>query len=459
MNKKHIIVLFTLVILMFSSNSIFGQTNAEIRDEIDQLLNKYYSMNKFMGSVLVVRDGEIIISKGYGFADIAHNVHNTPQTAFRIGSVSKQFTAMAILQLYDKELLDINDPISKYIPYYPNGEKITIHNLLNHTSGIPNLTDFEGFQNYMKIDHEIDEILEYFMNKPLEFDPGEQFKYSNSGYIVLSKIIEVVSEQPFKTYISENIFQPLDMQNSGLDDYYTIIPGMAEGYIFWDGNYRYDEYVSMTIPLGGGGLYSSAEDLYKWDRALYESDILSDSSKNLMFSKSVIQDSSDTTTYYGYGWGISKEDGKTKYSHSGGIEGFLSYIGRYPDDDLTIIILANNILTSLGGIRKSIFAILTDKPYEFPEINIEIEIDPAIFEKYTGVYRLSPDLEFTILIDNDKYFVQGPEGERLELYPKSELSFFIKEIDIIIDFIIENNNVKGFILNQIGREYELEKIE
>jgi len=456
---KKYFILTMLIVLNFSANLIYGNINNEIREEIDILITEYNKLNKFIGAVLVAKDGEIIISKGYGMADIAHNIPNTPETAFRLGSVSKQFTAAAILQLYDKGLLDIYDPISNYIPFYPNGDKITIHNLLNHTSGIPSLTDFEDFDEYMKIDHELDEILEYFMNKPLEFTPGEQFKYSNSGYIVLTKIIEIVSDQQYQTYMFENIFQPLVMQNSGLDDYYTIIPNMAEGYVFYDGNYMYDDYVSMSIPLGAGGLYSTIDDLYKWDRALYNSDFLSDSSKNLMFSKTVLMDSSDSSSFYGYGWGISEEDNKVKYSHSGGIQGYISYIARYPDDNMTIIILSNNIFTSLGNIRKSIFSILTDKPYDLPEEIIEIELDPSIFEKYTGVYRLSNDMEFIILIDNNKYFIQGPDGEQLEIHPKSEISFFITEIDISLDFIIEDNIVTGLILNQIGSKYELEKIE
>lgn len=459
MRRKLFYIILSCVIFVFSINFIHAKTNNEISEEIDQLLDKYYSMNKFMGSVLVARDGEVIFSKGYGYADIAHNIYNTPETVFRLGSLTKQFTSVAILQLYERGLLDVKDPVSRYIPDYPNGERITIHNLLNHTSGIPSFTDFEEYDDINKNDMEIDEIIELFSNKDLEFEPGEMFKYSNSGYLLLTKIVEVVSGQTYEEYLYKNIFIPLNMDNSGLDDYFTIVPNRAEGYIFWDGDYQYDEYVSMSIPLGAGGLYSSVEDLYRWDRALYENEILSENAVDLMFSRSILLDSSDMTKNYGYGWFISEVDGKVKYSHSGGIEGFVSYIARYPEDDMTIIILANNILSPIGNLQRSIFAILTDKSYELPVEYVEIELDPTLFERYTGVYRLNPEMEFTVLIKEEKIYLQGPDEKEVELFPKSETSFFIKEMDIVIDFIIEDENVSGLILNQMGNPHEMEKIE
>jgi len=453
------IIIFSCVIFVFSINFIHAKTNNEINEEIDQLLDKYYSMNKFMGSVLVAKAGEVIFSKGYGYANIAHDVPNTSETVFRLGSLTKQFTAVAVLQLYERGLLDVKDPVSRYIPDYPNGEKITIHNLLNHTSGIPSFTDFDEFNDINKNDMEIDEIIELFSNRDLEFDPGEMFKYSNSGYLLLTKIIEVVSGQSYEEYLNKNIFIPLNMDNSGLDDYFTVVPNKAEGYIFWDGNYQYDEYVSMSIPLGAGGLYSSIEDLYIWDRALYGNEILRENAMDLMLSRSILLDSSDMSKYYGYGWFISEVDGKVKYSHSGGIEGFVSYIARYPDVDMTIIILSNNILSHMGNLQRSIFAIMTDKSYELPVEYVEIELDPTLFERYTGVYRLNPEMEFIVLINEEKIYLQGPDGKKVELFPKSEISFFIKEMDIVIDFVIENEIVSGLILNQMGNPHEMEKIE
>ncbi len=459
MRGKINFIIFSCVIFVFSINFIHAKTNNEILEEIDQLLDKYYSMNKFMGSVLVVRTGEIIFNKGYGYADISHGVENAPETVFRLGSLTKQFTAVAVLQLFERGLLDVNDPVSLYITDYPNGDKISIHNLLNHTSGIPSFTDFDEFNDVKKNDMEIDEIIELFSNRPLEFEPGEMFKYSNSGYILLTKIIEVISGQSYEEYMTEYIFTPLNMENSGLDDYYTVVLNKAEGYIFWDDNYKYDEYASMSIPLGAGGLYSSIEDLYRWDRALYGTEILSENSKNLMFSGSILIDTSDMSKYYGYGWFISEVESKVKYSHSGGIEGFVSYIARYPDDDMTVIILANNILSSISEIQRSIFAILTDKPYELPVEYVEIELEPALFERYTGMYRLNTEMEFTVLTEGEKIYLQGPDGKEVELFPKSETSFFIKEMDIVIDFVIEDEIVVGLILNQMGNPHEMEKIE
>jgi len=241
-------------------------------------------LGNFSGSVLIAKGDEVLVRKGYGLANIEIDVPNTPKTKFRLGSVTKQFTAMAILQLQEDELLSVNDPLSKFIPDYPEGDKITIHHLLTHTSGIPNLTDFPELEKIKKIKTPIEEIIKIFKNEQLEFAPGEKHQYSNSGYTLLGYIIEKASGKTYEEYLKENIFIPLNMKDSGYDHYNTVLLNRASGYSPGKDGIVNAKYIDMSIPFGGGCLYSTVGDMYLWDRALYTDKLLSESSLNEMFT-------------------------------------------------------------------------------------------------------------------------------------------------------------------------------
>jgi len=209
----------------------------DIEAKVDGYISPYLKIGNFSGSILIAKEGRILLSKGYGMANLEHDVPNTPQTIFRLGSVTKQFTSMAIMQLQEKQLLNVDDPIAKYLPTYPNGEEITIHHLLTHTSGVPDFTSFPDYEKTMMLPSPVEKTIERFKDKPLEFTPGEKFKYSNSGYILLGYIIEKVSGKSYEEFLKENIFQPLNMMNTGYDHHHTLLKHRASGY-----------------SIGGGGL-------------------------------------------------------------------------------------------------------------------------------------------------------------------------------------------------------------
>ena len=303
----------------------------------------------FSGAVLAAKGDTILMSRGFGKADIEKNMQNTPNTVFRIASLTKQFTAASILILEQEGKLKTGDTVSKYIPDYPHGDKITLHSLLTHTSGIAEHTGPELFRAENQHDYSPAELIALFKDKPMMFEPGEQYKYCNSNYVLLGYIIESVSGLEYKDFIKEKIFTPLGMDNSKYGGNY---PGdnEAQGYRADPKGLKKAVYLDMSIPYSAGGLCSTVEDLYKWDRSLYTNKLLSDESIEKMFtpfSKGIM---------YGYGWRILPEG---KMSHRGGIHGFSSKIYRDTSEEIVIIMLSNiegqSLTPEFGGLLKQVY--------------------------------------------------------------------------------------------------------
>jgi CubicO group peptidase (beta-lactamase class C family) len=301
------------------------------------------------GCVLVASEGRIVLCKGYGMANFEHDIPNTPQTIFRIGSITKQFTAMAIVMMHELKLLNVNDPIARYIPGYPNGDIITIHHLLTNTSGIPNFTGFDDYVAKMRLASSTEETVARFSDKPLLFEPGERFDYSNSGYVLLSYIIERVTNRDYEDYIHHAILKPLGLINSGYDNAKKILKNRASGYEVCGGMVN-AEFTDMSIPSGAGGLYSTIEDLYIWGLALHTQRQINEQAYERM-----------TTPFkdrYGYGLFIYEEEilgsSRKVIGHSGGINGFLSEMKHYKNEDLTVIVLSNLVKTQVGPISQQL---------------------------------------------------------------------------------------------------------
>jgi CubicO group peptidase (beta-lactamase class C family) len=321
----------------------------------------------FCGNVLMARDGKILFNKGYGLANREWEAPNAPKTKFRLGSITKQFTAMAIMQLQEKGLLDVKDPFSKYAPDFPNGDRFTLHHLLKHTSGVFSLTSLPDYSTFMVLPLTMEEIFEKFQDRPLEFEPGSHFKYSNSGYIMLGHVIEVVTEGDYADYLRDNIFAPLSMEDTGYDEFTRVIQHRASGYAYDrdENTYTKAPYIDMHIPHGAGALYSTVEDLYKWDRALYTEKLISAESLDTIFTPGL--------NGYGYGWRIVESNGRKIHAHNGGINGFVSHISRYPEEKEVLIILSNLVTSKMQDIRRDLSAILSGRPYEMPEVKVVIK--------------------------------------------------------------------------------------
>jgi CubicO group peptidase (beta-lactamase class C family) len=336
--------------------------------EMKNYLQAYLETGYFMGSVMVAQAGEVLLNQSYGIANLEHKIPNTSQTKFRIGSITKQFTAMAILRLHEQGLLDVKDSISVHIPDYPKGERITVHQLLTHTSGIPDFTSLPDAEQNQARKVTLDELISWFSNLSLLYPPGDRYQYTNSGYVILAKIIEVASGQSYPNYLQHQILEPLQMLDSGYDQHKLILPHRASGYIKTETGYENAPFCDMSQPSGAGAMYSTIEDLYKWDRALYTDKVLNEHSRNAMFSPIVRIGSKEPKTYYGYGWEIDCHHGRDRQIHDGEIDGFRAIISRYPAEQIVVIALSNVMQVSIEQIANDLAAILFGEPYKLPEL-------------------------------------------------------------------------------------------
>ena len=354
-----------------------------IPERVAQLVEKYAEYGQFNGSILVSQNGNVIYKKAFGMADIELKAPNEVDTKYRLASVSKQFTAMLVLQLVQQGKLDLNVPITTYLPDYPKarGQKISLHNLLTHSSGIPNFTNFPEYQTkIMRNPHTPEELVHLFDTLPLEFEPGQQFRYSNSGYVLLGYIIEKVSGKSYEQCLKDQIFIPLKMNNSGYDHTNAILPKRALGYDMAGKDFVNAGFIDMSVPFSAGSLYSTVEDLYLWDQALYSDVLLPAKLREKLFTNYF----EGKPGNYGYGWGVypmpSVRLGKTFMftEHSGGINGFNTFISREINDKHCVIALSNTTGVALGDLSHTIEAILYDMPYDMPKKSLAFELAELI---------------------------------------------------------------------------------
>ncbi len=332
---KRVFVAFVFALLLTGNlGVILAQGDVGPLPRIEEYLNTQAEEGLLKGSVLIAQDGEILLSQGYGMANLAWDNPNTPDTKFRIASITKQFTAMAILLLQERGSLSVQDPICQYLEECPETwQDITIHHLLTHTSGIP---DPRVSQEEEMLPIRPYQIIDRFIDEPLDFSPGEEWSYSNSGYQILGYIVEEVSGDSYSKFLQENFFEPLGMADTGYEGALrNIIERYAEGY-------RNDQtraaYYDMSNEFAAGGLYSTVEDLYLWMQALHNGEVVSQESWDMMLEAAV---SIDEETAYGYGLFIDSTDGRSTIGHPGTMPGFQGMQTHWTDDNVTIVILSN----------------------------------------------------------------------------------------------------------------------
>jgi CubicO group peptidase (beta-lactamase class C family) len=317
--------------------------------QIDAFLTRLVALQGFSGAVLVARKGHILLSKGYGGADLDRHVPNTPTTEFRIGSITKQFTALAILLLQEQGKLHVTDHLCRYVPQCPKDwQPITIHQLLTHTSGIPNYTALPGYVAWKMYPATPTQLIAHVKDKPLDFKPGTRWRYSNSGYVLLGYIIEKVSGESYATFLQQHIFAPLRLSHTGYDQDHPALPHHATGYTSWDAPAT---YAAVSVYFAAGGLYSTVEDLYRWDHALLTRTVIPKTLVQTLFTPfvTICREHCDpfasgvhpTRVSYGYGWGISQGGQRRAIGHPGRVEGFVALNQLYPDDKAIVIVLSN----------------------------------------------------------------------------------------------------------------------
>jgi CubicO group peptidase (beta-lactamase class C family) len=415
---------------------------------MEEAIHGYVNTNQFMGSILVARDEQILLDKGYGYANLEWQVPNSPDAKFRIGSITKQFTAACILLLEERGKLKTEDLVKKYLPDAPAAwDHITIYNLLTHTSGIPNFTDFPDYHASEATPTTPEQLVARFRDRPLEFQPGEDWAYSNSGYVLLGYLIEKITGQRYQDFVKENLFKPLGLQDSGYDSNTAIIPHRAAGYSRWHNAPANARYIEMSVPFSAGSLYSTTHDLLRWEQALFAGKLLSAASLEKM-----------TTPFkhdYACGLMVHPVNGHKMIAHEGGINGFVTMLAYYPDDKLTVIVLGNLEGGATVEIANYLAAIAHGEKVTLPSERKAVPVQPDSLAKYVGTYELSPKFSIVITLEDNQLMAQATNQPKLPIFPESETEFFYnyKVVDAQLEFFKnDQGQTTHLVVHQNGQD-------
>ena len=409
---------------------------------MEQVIQSHVSAGTFMGTVLVARDGAVVLDKAYGMANLELEVPNTPATKFRLGSITKQFTAASILLLEERGKLKIDDKVKTYLPDAPMAwDRITVFNLLTHTSGIPNFTSLADYSTIKLSARTAESSVVAVHDKTLDFGPGEKMSYSNSGYLVLGAIIEKVSGQSYEKFVADNIFTPLGMNDSGYDSNTAIIKRRASGYIKTPAGYVNAGYIHMSIPHAAGALYSTTGDLLKWEQALFAGKVVSKASLDRMITP--------FKNDYALGLTSTIDKGRRGIAHGGGIDGFNTHLAYYPDTKTVIVALSNVNGPVPGAVAAQLGALMHGDTVTLSSERKEITVPVATLSKYVGAYELGPGAVMTITLEGERLMGQLTGQGKLPIFPQSETLFFLRVVDAQIEFAADASSL---VLHQNGRD-------
>lgn len=347
----------------------FPRARPNIEHQVDELIERYRRNQRFAGVVLVAQEGDILVHKGYGMADLAHEVPNQPGTKFNLGPLTMQFTALAVMQLQGKGALNVDDRLTRWFPTHAEWERVTVHHLLTHSSGIYDFRDLPGYSDSVRFETYPTALITYIEDQPLKFEPGSRFSFSNTNYLVLGAVIEQVTKQHYADYVRDNIFQPAGMVQSGFLDTHQVVENLAEGYKWIDANTTWQaDFVDPSWLFAAGGAYATAEDLYRYDRALRSGQLVSKESVETMVTPhSEVVMGSYTGPYeepsgYGYGSYTGTLSGQRFLGHAGSQFGFSADLLRFPDPDLTVIVLSNIEQAPVPEISQSLARLVLVQP-------------------------------------------------------------------------------------------------
>jgi CubicO group peptidase (beta-lactamase class C family) len=432
------------------------QSAAKMQRRIDSLLSQKFKSNEPGVALLIADKDRVIYEKAFGSANLELGVPMKPGMVFKLGSITKQFTAVAILQLAEQGKLSLQDSLQRYVSDFPSrGHTITIEHLLTHTSGIKDYLQIDYGSPYIeRWDFSPKQLIDSFKNQPLDFPPGTAFRYSNSGYALLGYIIEKVSGETYSTYLQKNIFKPLGLDHTAIDNAKLLIPGRVNGYNKNRNNYENADYWSSTIAYAAGAMVSNVSDLFKWHKALKTGKPVKKSTLEQAFRPFRLNNGK--ATEYGYGWFIREMNGIRMIEHGGSITGFRSREMYFPDEDVFITILFNNQSIAADELSMAIATLALGKPF-----HKEISIDAVTMNTYLGTYSLvqDPRRTITIIKERDKLIAKVAGQSDHELVFQSATRFELRNIGGLTgEFMLEGGKVVKFVINQ-GGVYEWKKVE
>jgi len=464
---RKIIIAITFFLLHYSQTQAQSANDNDLASSIDSLITTQFKPNEPGISVLIANKNGIIYQKAFGSADIELNVSMQPDMVFRIGSITKQFTAIGILQLMEQGKISLQDSIQKYIKGFPSkGYTITIENLLTHTSGIIDYTSMNDPDQYIeRKDFTPNFLIDYFKNEPLQFQPGTKYNYSNSNYVLLAYIIQMVSGKTYHEYMRENVLAPAGLMNTYYANESTIIPKRVMGYIRYKRSYKNCDYQTISLGYGCGDLLSTVEDLYKWNIALLAYKLVKKETLEKAFTPFTLNNG--TRTSYGYGWFIDSLDDVNRIHHEGQVSGFIAQEEYFPDIE-TYVALMTNVKTSDDTtdfsdnrfrLMNNIFELAIGKSLEK-----EVAVSDTLLDKYVGTYSATFKKNQTLTIckkDGKLYMdLSNGTGNQMLMQPLSDTEFLLPDVRRIrttCDFVLEKGKVQNLIVTQ-GKKYEWKKI-
>lgn len=432
------LLVFALFVAMHPTTA--QSIDAKISTELDEIFNNQFPAGGSGAAVLIAQKGKIVYHKAAGMANLELEVPMKTDHVFRIGSVTKQFTAAAILLLAEQGKLTLQDDLTKFLPDYPTkGKKITVEQLLNHTSGIKSYTNMPEWDGMMRRkDFTVEALIDLFKDQPMEFEPGAAWNYNNSGYILLGAIIEKVSGQTYAEFIDSKFFKPLGMKNSYYGDVLPVIKNRVTGYSSGNepGTFVNCEYLSMTQPYAAGSLLSTVEDLFIWTKAVHSGKVLKPESLKKAFTAHILPNGSNTN--YGYGWQIGNLLGSRTIEHGGGINGFLSTLVYLPDEDVCVAMLSNCDCNSPDEAAAKMAGALLGKPFQ-PKA---IKVNAADLEQYVGVYENDKNEQRVITSEAGQLYSQRSGGSKFKLMPFATDQFFFENSFARIVFVHDSKGAK-----------------
>jgi CubicO group peptidase (beta-lactamase class C family) len=436
-----------------------------LSDYVDSLFTDIPPKKAPGAAVLVAEKGQVLLKKGFGMADIGYGIPVSTLTKFRIGSITKQFIAAAILKLQEEGKISVRDTLSKFIPDFPRGSEVTIHHLLTHTSGIHSFTNRTDFLRTATVSTTSKEMIDTIKSDKFDFNPGENFQYNNSGFFILGYIIEKITGKPYGEYLKETFFTPLGMKNTGVHTSVAILENEATGYAINNGAFEKALNWDMSRAGGAGSLYSTVEDLYTWNEALFNGKVLSAESLKAAFTPVTLNDGSKPTEMqYGYGWVLSKARDLTFINHGGGLHGFLSYLTRQPENNLTVVVLTNctpaQDNTSPDAVANEIAEyMLWQSMSQQQSYTADTAMAAVDLKKYEGRYNYGNAMVLTVTADADKLYAQMSGQARFQIFPRGSDEFFWKVVDARIKFLPDDAGIiTGAIHYQGGQELNVKKM-
>lgn len=427
---------------------------------VDELYKPFLTRYASGVAVLISQNGKVIYRKAFGYADAEKKTPINVSTKFRIGSVTKQFTASAILKLQEEGKLKVTDKLSKYFPDFPRGDEVTLHHLLTHTSGIHSYTGKNDFTEKVSKPITNEELLAYFKNDPYDFNPGERYQYNNSGYFLLGYIIEKVSGKTYAQYLQETFFTPLQMKNTGVHTSALTLENEAKGLTKENGQYKAALNWDMSWAGGAGALYSTIEDLYTWNEAVFNGKVLSKESLAAAFTPVRLNNGNlPDGTKYGYGWGFGNYRGQEVIGHNGGLHGFISELQRFTKENMTVVILTN-ITPPEAQLNTAVLAecYLWDKMDKQSSVS-EVDLKDVDVRQYEGRYDFRNGAVMTITSEGKNLFAQLTGQAKFPIFPSGPDEFFWKVVDAKIKFV---KNEQGEVIHghfqQNGQQIDAKKL-